>query len=227
MRKCLFFMFFLVILPLSAEAETVYITADRDATIIEYGASDCLNAVANGSGEFFFAGPNNQPAGCSIRRGLIYFDVASVVPEKAIIESVALNLYQSQGNLPPAMVGIYRVQSEWSEGPSVATGGIGAPAQQGDVTWFHTYFDMDFWGQTGGNFIGRESASALVGGNGWYRWEDSNHMVNDVRLWISNPGQNNGWVLIGEETQPQTAKRFASRENSVVNLRPFLEISYR
>ena len=52
-------------------------------------------------------------------------------------------------------------------------------------------------------------------------------MVQDVRLWNSAPQRNFGWILIGDETAPQTAKSFASREFPDPTLRPVLEVNYR
>ncbi len=37
-------------------------------------------------------------------------------------------------------------------------------------------------------------------------------MVNDVQSWIDNPGSNNGWMVIGDEVNPTTARRFDSSE---------------
>jgi hypothetical protein len=55
----------------------------------------------------------------------------------------------------------------------------------------------------------------------------TNHLVQDVRLWWSAPERNFGWILIGDETTPQTAKSFASRESPEPALRPVLEVTYR
>jgi hypothetical protein len=52
-------------------------------------------------------------------------------------------------------------------------------------------------------------------------------MVHDVRLWNQAPGVNHGWIVIGDETMPQTAKSIASRENPDVALRPRLRIEFR
>ncbi|TFG94043.1 MAG: hypothetical protein E4H11_07505, partial [Myxococcales bacterium] len=56
----------LLLAPAAAMAETVFIEAARDATLIE----DPDGALANGSGPVFFVGRNNQ-AENSVRRGLI------------------------------------------------------------------------------------------------------------------------------------------------------------
>ncbi len=212
----------LLLLPSSVPAATEYFEAVRDTTLIE----DPGGVLANGAGPYFFVGRTNQE-GRAIRRGLIRFDVASLLPFDAVIESVSLALYQSQGNPAKCEVALFRVQDDWGEGASAASGGGGAPAEPGDATWIHTFFDSAFWVQDGGHFIGRESARLEVEGNGYYEWSSTNHLVQDVRLWLNNPEHNFGWILVGDEATLQNAKRFASRENANSRLRPLLEVTYR
>ena len=205
-----------------ALATTVTIEAGRDTTLIE----DPAGSLANGSGPFLFVGRTNQ-AENSLRRGLLFFDVAAVLPANALIEEVALVLYQSQGNVGLNDICLVRAQESWGEGTSASGGGLGAPAQPGDATWLHTFYPTTYWVQPGGQFIGRASACQTVDANGYYRWESTNHLVQDVRLWLQEPSQNNGWELVGDELTLQNAKRFASRENSNLRLRPLLEVTYR
>ena len=63
--------------------------------------------------------------------------------------------------------------------------------------------------------------------NGYCSWESTNHMIQDVRLWIREPERNFGWMVIGDESIRQNAKRFASWENMNSDRRPLLEIAYR
>lgn len=211
-----------VLLPSSAPAATEYLEAVRDTTLIE----DLGGALANGSGPYFHVGRTNQVEG-GIRRGLIRFDVAAGVPLDAVIESVSLTLYQSQGNPETSEIALFRVQDDWGEGASTTTGGGGAPAEPGDATWIHTFRDDAFWAQQGGQFIGRESARRSVDGNGHYEWSSTKHLIQDVRLWVNNPERNFGWLLVGDEVTLQNAKRFASRENANPRLRPLLTVIYR
>jgi hypothetical protein len=50
-------------------------------------------------------------------------------------------------------------------------------------------------------------------------------MVADVQGWLDTPANNHGWILIGPE-DVQSAKRFGSRENSDVALRPALVLEF-
>ena len=215
-------MTFAALLALPAAAETVIVPASHDATVIE----DPDGAWANGSGPFFFAGRTNQEQN-GVRRALLRFDVATALPDQAIIEAVSLTLYLSPSHPELREVRLYRVLSEWSEGPSSSAGGGGRPSEPGDVTWLHTFYDSDFWVHSGGQFLGRDSGALQVGDSGFYTWESSRHLVQDVALWKAAPDHNFGWILIGDETTRQNVKSFASRENPEPALRPFLEVTYR
>jgi hypothetical protein len=208
-------------LPLQA-AEVVVVEADRDATLIEHPDGD----LGNGSGPSLFVGRTGQSQN-GIRRGLVRFDVASALPRSAIIEGVSVVLHQASSNPETREIRLHRVLADWGEGASASSGGSGAPAETGDATWIHTFHDSEFWAHAGGQFVGRVSARLDVAGNGIYTWESTRHLIQDVRLWKSNPGRNFGWVLIGDETEPTTAKKFTSRENPDLALRPVLEITYR
>ena len=213
---------FLMFLFQPAGADTVTIDASRDTTLIE----DTAGAFSNGSGPYFFVGRTNQAVN-GIRRGLLFFDVAAVLPPEAIIERVSLTLYQYQGNPGVSTISLHRVQDNWGEGASVSSGGQGAPSQPGDATWTHTFYPSDFWVHEGGHFVERVSAEQNVDGTGYFTWENADHLVQDVRLWLFAPDKNFGWILIGDEGMPQTVKRFASRENPDVRLRPMLAVTYR
>jgi hypothetical protein len=213
-KKSLAILFFL---GLPTAAETVFIEAARDATLIEHPDG----AMANGSGPFFFAGRTSQ-AQNGIRRGLL-----SALPRNAIVEGVSLRLYQSGSNTGTRELRLHRVQAPWGEGPSSSSGGGGVPAGAGDATWIHSFYDEDFWVRRGGQFLGRASARQEVGDTGYYTWDSSRHLVEDVRLWNSAPGRNFGWIVIGDEATEQNAKKLASRENPDAARRPRLEVIYR
>lgn len=189
------------------QADTVHIMADRDNTLIEFEAGK----TANGSGPSFFTGHTNQ-AEFGIRRGLVRFNVAAALPENALIDSVSLKLYQSSGNSTSSAVSVHRVLSDWGEGASVATGGKGVAAAADDATWLHTYYDYDYWVQQGGHFVPHASATAIVGGKGYYTWESTVHMVNSVRMWLHAPEHNYGWLVMGDEETLGSVKSFFSSE---------------
>ena len=51
-------------------------------------------------------------------------------------------------------------------------------------------------------------------------------MVADAQAWLDTPATNFGWILIGNEAQLKTAKRFNSRENPNSSNRPVLTLDY-
>jgi hypothetical protein len=212
----------LLIIAASAHAETVFVEAGRDATLIE----DPDGGLANGAGPVFFVGRTNQRQN-SVRRGLIHFDVAGAVPERAVVESARLILFLSPSNPNPTAIGLHRLLAEWGEGPSVASGGGGDFSAVGDTTWIHTFFDDEFWTRPGGHFVARASSVQEVAASDFYIWEGTRKMIADVRFWLLAPQRNFGWILISDETTAQNAKSFASREDPDPAFRPVLEVTYR
>ena len=204
-----------------ATAETVYIDAVQDTTLIE----ESEGGLANGSGPVLFVGRTNQRMH-SVRRGLVYFDVAEVLPRNARVDGVRLTLYMSPSNPSPHGIGLHRLLDEWGEGDSYASGGGGDFSAPGDATWVHTFYDDEFWTTPGGQFVARASASREVAASDYYTWEGDRRMLADVRLWLAAPHRNFGWILIGDETAPQTVKSFASREEADPSVRPLLEVTY-
>lgn len=210
----------LVALPRPGSAKTLGF-ALRDATLIE----SPTGSLANGAGPHFFAGRTGQASG-SIRRGLVFFDVAAHVPPGATVRAVRLTLHMSQSNGGPVSTSLHRVVADWGEGSSMASGGSGAQATSGDATWIHTFFDQGFWSSPGGDFAGAPSASTLVDAEGSYRWGSTPELAADVQTWLDDPVSNHGWILVGDESAPTTVKRFDSRENSDESLRPQLEVEF-
>ncbi|MDH3627229.1 MAG: DNRLRE domain-containing protein [Acidobacteriota bacterium] len=207
---------------------TVRIPVDADATLIE--TTD--GRLANGSGSSIFVGRTQQPSD-SRRRSLLRFDVASEIPRRAIIEDATLILNVLPGTAPAIDVRVFRVLRPWTEGPAISSGGNGALAMPGDVTWIHRSYDIATWRRPGGVFVRRASAAQTIAGPGLYEWRKTVRrpraasLQDDVQFWLSVPERNFGWILIGGEGQPRTAKKITSREGSDADARPMLEIRYR
>ena len=207
--------------PGAALAEYAVIEPAHDATLIE----SPTGALANGSGPAIFAG-RNASSSQSLRRTAIAFDVAGAVPAGATVTSVRLRLTLSATSAGPVAIGLHRLLAEWGEGASSASGGGGAEAMTGDVTWRHRIHDHRFWAAPGGDFEPVVAAAAIVDQPGDYVWGPTPALVADVQDWLDIPDRNFGWLLLGDESRPQTVKRFESRESPLPALRPVLEITY-
>jgi hypothetical protein len=203
-------------------AESVTITATRDNTLYE----SITGGLSNGAGDYFFAGTTVDGA---IRRGLIGFDVAGSVPAGSVITAATLRLHMSRTPAAVEPVTVHRLLAEWGEGASDAPGeeGAGGNPATGDATWIHTFFAAASWSQPGGDFVPESSASASVIGTGYYDWGSTPGMIADVQGWLDQPGSNFGWLVMGNEEFPLTAKRFDSREHPNPAMRPSLAIEYR
>jgi hypothetical protein len=189
-------------------ADTVNLLAEKDNTLYEDEEDD----LSNGAGDHLFTGLTNTPL---IRRAVIKFDIDGAIPADATIDSVQLTLNVSRNNnSTPEDTSLHRLNSDWGEGESNAPEreGGGAPAEIGDATWQHTFYDNSFWSTPGGDFVAGVSASILVGVTGGYTWGSTAGMVADVQQWLDQPASNFGWVIIGNESGSATSKRFDSRE---------------
>ncbi len=213
----------LVPAPGARAGTTLVIGAAKDNTLYE----SATGSLSNGAGTSFFAGRNNQATN-SIRRGLLWFNVAAAIPDGATILSVDLELIMSQTSAGAANVGLHRASAAWGEGASDAgiAGGSGAPAQAGDATWKHTFFPGSLWAAAGGDFAAAASATLAVDATGTYVWTSNPGLVADVQAWLDEPASNHGWLLRGNEAIAQTVKKFDSRESTDPTLRPALTITY-
>jgi len=51
-------------------------------------------------------------------------------------------------------------------------------------------------------------------------------MAADVQGWLDNPASDFGWILVGNEVDTRSAKRFDSLQHDTEVLRPLLTIDY-
>jgi hypothetical protein len=215
---------------------SVVLVPVRDNTLFE----DLQLDLSSGAGVHLFAG-RTGPSGSSLRRrGLLRFDIAAGLPAGAVIDSVSLTLRlsNSSGQGGPEPIELHRVLAAWGEGSSNAgePGGTGAAAQPGDATWRHTFFDSfdtALWTNPGGDFSSTISAEEVVGTfnpiddpRNFYSWTGAG-LVEDVQSMLEDPGRDFGWILIGNENDPNTAKRFNSREEDEPANQPRLFIRFR
>jgi hypothetical protein len=204
----------------SASAEVISVVASRDNTLYQ----NTTGSLSNGSGQHFFAGSNS---GLNRRRGLLRFDIASVVPAGSTITGATLTLNHSRGGPEQFSFALHRVLADWGEGTEDAldTEGSGAASTAGTATWLHRSFSGVLWTTAGGDFEASPSASQIVGDLGLYSWSGGN-LASDVQTWLDTPASNFGWIIVGAESVSGSAKRFDSRENPTASVRPTLTISY-
>ncbi len=202
----------------------VIITPTKDNTLYE----DPTGGTSNGAGQNFFVG---QTSGASKRRALVAFNIGGQIPAGATIVSATLKLQMSRTNSGAGAqpIALHKVSADWGEGTSDANAneGSGATASAGDATWLHTFSNTAQWSTAGGDFVPTASATITVGGVGFYTWGSTPTMVADLQSWLDTPATNFGWILIGNEADAGTAKRFSSRENATVTNRPQLTVVYQ
>jgi len=201
----------------------VTLTPSQDNTIY-----DVPDNYSNGAGVYMVVGQTNQGG---VRRGLVQFDVAAGVPAGSTIDSVIVEMHMSLTQATGYQIKLHKLLASWGEaGSDAGTGpgnggagdgpGIGAPAAVGDATWLRRMFDTVSWTTAGGDFNATASAATTVGSVGFYRW-NSPQLKADVQDWLDNPGNNHGWILVGEEGL-KSGKRFDTRESTTAANRPKL-----
>jgi hypothetical protein len=206
--------------PSLAIADIINISPSKDNTLYEFVPAD--GDLSNALGNHFFAGETGMG---ELRRGVLAFDIAGNIPAGSTILGVTLSLNMSRTGLDDAQnVELHKMLADWGEGTSLAPGeeGTGAPATTNDATWRHRFFDTIFWATEGGDFSATVSATQSVGAVGVYTWS-SPPMIGDVQSWLNNPATNFGWLVLGDESEILTAKRFDTRESASP---PILTIQY-
>ena len=208
-----------------ARAEVVSITASRDCTLYEFVEGE----QANGAGQYFIAGETYQTRA---RRGIVYFDVASVLPAGCTVTAARLTLNSWQGTIGEYTTTVHRALSGWTSGASDPDGneGIGADPLVNDATWTFCSGDGlgggDRWSRAGGDFDATASASVVIAKTGLYTWTSA-ALASDVQLFASDASQNFGWFILGDESVPGTARRFDSSESAELGgIPPTLEIEF-
>lgn len=216
-------LFILTILAWSAclaQTETIIIEATKDNTIY----SDKPENGSNGSGDYLFAGITDKG---NTRRALVQFDLGSI-PAETIIDSVYLTLQISKSGVGEKVVKIHKLTGNWGEAGSAAPAqeGQGAEAENGDATWNYAFFNTTEWNTSGGDFESIATASAAAGNSGALNFT-SDELTSQINGWLSDAGTNFGWIVIGDESDDRSTKRFYSRENADTDKRPRLTVFYQ
>lgn len=203
-------------------AQSATLTPCRDNTLYQ----SPTGALSNGAGNFFFSGLVGPFGGFAIRRGLVAFDVSSI-PAGSTVTCVELHLNLSMTQPGDLAIALHPLLSDWGEAGSTAPMGEGGggPAQTGDATWLHGFFDTVPWSTPGGDFAGAASATRVVGAPGAYVWTSA-QMVADVQAWVNTPTTNFGWLLKSPEATPGLAKRFDSKDSFDPARRPRLVVDF-
>jgi spore coat protein A len=213
-------LFLLALVPVPASGSVVSLNPIKDNTLFENATGD----LSNGAGSWFIAGNTNNTNTLKKRRGLIQFDLSGI-PATATITAVTLTMTNDRGKNGSPNVELHRVLASWGEGTSVsdANPGKGAPSTTNDATWAHRFYPGTLWATPGGDFDPTVSASVAVGNSANYNWSSA-QMISDVQQWVSNPANNFGWLIKGDEINSATARRFKSRDAGTTP--PVLQVTY-
>lgn len=205
---CLLFMCGAMVSGTVASGDVLMFLPIRDNTLIDVPEGTNSNALGDG----IYSGRTGVMSNGTRLRGVLAFDLSGI-PEGSTVQSASLMLTLIQSSSDFQVIAAHRLLTDWGEGTSEGTGGQGGPASKGDATWLHTFFPGQFWTNPGGDFIGTPSATQSVGfvPGSTYEWT-SEQFAADVQSWVECPASNFGWILVGNESQLQTTKKFASKD---------------
>lgn len=202
----------------SGLVQTITIPASKDNTL--YESSDFERS--NGSGDYLFSGSTGGGNNGLRRRAVVQFNLP---PNVSTVITASLTMTVSRSISSSTDMSLHQLTADWGEGSSDAPGneGAGVAAESGDASWTFAFFDTEAWATEGGDFVSGASAITAVGGSGAYSWQGT-QLLADVQAWATDPSSNYGWIMIGDEDNQGTAKRFNARE--LGNEGPQLTIQY-
>jgi hypothetical protein len=201
---------------------TVSLAPVADTTIFSEDGT-----LASGADDGVFVGLTRANAS---RRALLRFDLSSI-PTNAVVSSAVLTMSVTRASNSPldVDVAVYRLQSAWGEGTSIAGagGGAGGTATTDSATWTHRLWQTTTWGAPGGDFAASASTTRSIGAIGSYSWPSTVAMVGDVEDWVQDAASNHGWILVAADLGTSvTAKRLGARELSIPAQRPRLDVTF-
>jgi hypothetical protein len=203
----------------AASSKVIVLVPAKDNTLYENSSG----AVSNGAGPHVFAG--NTASG-SRRRAVMAFDLTQIPPGSRITR-VVLRTRVSMSVSSTGGVALHALTADWGEGTSNAGAsqdGAGTASRPNDATWIHRFFPNVLWNTPGGDFASTPDAPAAPSIVTNATWETAG-MITRVQQWVDQPATNFGWILVGAENAPRTAKRFDGREATGAT-QPSLTVEY-
>lgn len=209
---------------LVGSVSTKTFTANKDNTIY---SEDSTNGTFKSDGQgYLYAGKTGFNFGPYIRRALVSFDLSTQIAAGSSIQSVQLKLNATKAgsSASNSTLSIYRLLQTWGEGTSQASGGQGATATTGDVTWTRRFYNTSVWTTAGGTRNSTVSGSTTFLGLGQVTWNSTSQMVSDVQSWVDNAASNAGWIILGNESTNVSAIQFDSVQTN--GTPPTLVVTY-
>lgn len=206
-----------------AAAESVSLTPAADTTIFAHDPDNNMGAERE-----LILGAVSKNAPANKARLLIRFDLTSL-PPTAVVTNVTLSVsvIKEHSGAPAESVGMHPMLVDWIEG--TRSGSQGSLAAVGQPTWNFRAHNQSRWGTPGGlpgtDFAEAQSSRQSVDGPGAYTFPSTTQLVADVQRWLTNSGENRGWILISEnEAKAESSRRVRSRESTTD--KPALTIGY-
>ena len=135
--------------------------------------------------------------GAVATRGIVEFEGLSGIPKGSRVDSAELQLYNSSGNNPNDLWGIYRCTAAWQE--MVVT-----------------------WSNQPGHFA-TPYAKTIVNGRGYYKWD----IKTLVQEWVAGTNPNYGFKIVREDEPGLGNYPYLdSSDHTTTDWRPKLTVDY-
>ncbi len=141
------------------------------------------------------------------RRALLQFNI-SVIPASSTITYAQFQAFlNSSVGLTDSAVEIHRITEAWTDD---------------DATW-NNRLSSTAWTTAGGTYSSTvENLTNVSSTQGWYNWT----ITSLVQSWVNSTYQNNGLIMIGQESAAGSFKRFSSSDTLAASFRPILTINF-
>ena len=193
----------------------------KDNTIVETVDGSAANSTA-----LIYVG-NVAKTDNIRRRGLVVFGT-SVLPKDVVIDSVKLKLSVSSASA--MTIELYKMKTNWTEGSSYASGGMGVAATPYDVTWLHASYSDSPWSTPGGDYDATMITNANLLATDTLLTFSGDELKAQVKAYIADSASNCGWLLKSSDETTSTkgviAKFYSKETAPTLAKKPTLEVYY-
>ncbi|MEM6316437.1 MAG: collagen-binding domain-containing protein [Bacteroidota bacterium] len=144
------------------------------------------------------------------RNALLDFDIENINLD--ILKSAKIALYVLEKQQDDVLLEVYKVSKDWDEGTK--------RNGNGQANWEFRRPNKS-WGKAGGDYYPTLYGSETVTQTGWIEIEIPKALI---QAWVTDKSKNHGVIITATSTGSYSLVKFASKEHTQSNRRPFLKL---